>query len=259
MNIDPKDIDVVILCGGLGKRLRAAVNDRPKPIAEIKGRPFLDLLMDYVSSFGFSRFILCIGYKGELIRYYYENGHISPHQFSSSCYLREHDKVLLKNWCGDISGGVLFSEENSPLGTAGAVKNAKRFIKNSPFIVMNGDSICKLNLIEFLEFHMSKNALVSIALTASMDVSSFGTVELDETQRIIRFSEKTKSSDSNNLINAGVYIFNKEALSSIPENKNYSLEYNLFPKLDRCYGYITNGELIDIGTPEGYEMAKKTL
>jgi len=229
MNIDTKNIDVVILCGGVGKRLKSIVNDRPKPMAEIKGRPFLDWLIDYVSSYEFHRFILSTGYMSEFIRDYYKN------------------KL------------ILFSKEKNPLGTAGAVKNSQRFIRSNPFLVMNGDSICRLDLRELLEFHIRKNALVSIALTTSGDVKNSGTVKLNDKQQIVRFSEKVDTTDSSNIINAGVYAFDQEVLSLIPNDKPYSLEYDLFPQLKRCYGYVTDKDLIDIGTPEGYERARQLL
>lgn len=231
MNTGLRDIDVIILCGGLGKRIRTIIDDKPKPMASVGGRPFLDQIMDYVADYGLSRFILCTGYKAKIIEHYYQNKR--------------------------LFGTILFSEEKKPLGTAGALKNAKRHIKSDPFLVMNGDSICKLDLAEFLRFHIDRDALVSIALVNSKDASDVGAVSLDNTQRVIKFREKSSLRNPGNLINAGIYIFNKKVLSLIPEGKFYSLEYDLFPKLDRCYGFITNNVLIDIGTPEGYEKAKQ--
>ena len=97
-----KDVDVVILCGGLGKRLRGIIKNRPKPMALINGRSFLDYLIFYLVKFGFRRFILCTGYKKSSIKRYYAKRY--------------------KNF------EFVFSEENVPLGTGGAVKNAKKFI-----------------------------------------------------------------------------------------------------------------------------------
>lgn len=230
--IDIKKIDVLILCGGLGRRLKSIVSDRPKPMAEIDECPFLDILIDYVASYGFKRFILCVGYKADIIKQYY----------------RKESKPVT----------ILFSEENKPLGTAGAVKNAQKIIKSNPFLVMNGDSFCKINLHQFLNFHLSKRALLSIALVKSKKTAEFGVVKLGDSQQIIEFNEKGKA-DCSNLINAGIYLFEKEIISQIPENKNYSLEYDLFPRTERCYGYITDGTFVDIGTPEEYKRAKRIL
>lgn len=230
--IDIKKIDVLILCGGLGKRLKSVVSDRPKPMAEIDGHPFLDILIDYVASYGFQRFILCVGYRADIIKQYY----------------RKKSKLVT----------ILFSEESKPLGTAGAVKNAQKIIKSNPFLVMNGDSFCKINLHQFLNFHLSKRALLSIALVKSKKTAEFGVVKLGDSQQIIEFDEKGKAGCSN-LINAGIYLFEKEVLSKIPKDKNYSLEYNLFPRMKKCYGYITEGIFVDIGIPEEYKRAKRIL
>ena len=231
--INPKDIDVVILCGGLGTRLRKIINDRPKPMAEINKRPFLDVLIDYVSSYGFTRFILCTGYKGDVIRKHYESRNL-PLTF-------------------------LFSEERESLGTAGAIKNAESHIKNHVFLAMNGDSFCNINIRKFIYFHILKNAFASIALVLKELSTDCGTVKLNDTSRITGFHEKIEPM-ANSFVNAGMYLFNKEVLSLIPANRSYSLEYDLFPaiiSIKNVYGFNTNQQLIDIGTPEKYELAKK--
>lgn len=229
-----KDIDVLILCGGLGKRLRSIIYDRPKPMAEINHHPFLDFLIDYVFSYGVRKIILCTGYRSNFIKRYYAN----------SNYARK----------------ILFSKEHSLLGTAGAIKNAQGLIKSNPFLAMNGDSICRINLNGFLDFHMSKKALVSIALTKNKNIDGVGIIELDDSQKILAFHEKVKNINLNNrFINAGIYIFNKKVFSAIPKNQNYSLEYDLFPNLNRCYGYVAKKNLFDIGTPKSYKKAKKFL
>jgi NDP-sugar pyrophosphorylase family protein len=98
------ELDVVVLCGGKGARLQKIVNDRPKPMADIGGRPFLDLLIGYLARYGFKRFILCAGYKGNIIKRHY----LDP--------------------AGKLDISVLC--ENKPLGTAGAVKNAQGAVKS---------------------------------------------------------------------------------------------------------------------------------
>ncbi|MCK4795557.1 MAG: nucleotidyltransferase family protein, partial [Desulfobacteraceae bacterium] len=236
MNILDKmeEINVIILCGGQGKRLQSIVNDRPKPMAEVGGRPFLDILIDYVASFGFRRFILCICYMGDFIRRHYQNRK------------------------GPLE--TIFSEEKKPLGTAGAIKKAEPFIGSSPFLVMNGDSFCKVDLRRFLKFHLTTKALSSIVLTNTKDTDSYGNVTLGKSQRIINFSEKTKS-HKNSLVSAGIYFFQKEILSLIPANKNFSLEKDLFPSIvDKgFYGYVSTKEFIDIGTPERHKKAREII
>lgn len=230
-----KEADVVILCGGLGKRLKSVISDRPKPMAEIKNRPFLDILVDYVASYGFKRFILCIGYNGNVIKKYYQSNK-------------------------DNSVTILFSEESEPLGTGGAIKNAESLIKSNPFLVLNGDSFCQVDLHKFLDFHIKKRALLSMVLTGISKDRDYGVINLGRSQRIIKFDEKVESKSSN-FINCGIYSFDIRIFSLMPVNRNFSLEYELFPKIinSKFYGYITEGTFIDIGTPGKYRKAKKIL
>lgn len=229
--IKTKDIDVVVLCGGKGERLQPLVNDRPKPLAEINARPFLDILIDYVASFGFRRFILCIGYMGDVIKKYFQKG--------------------------DVSLTILFSEEKEPLGTAGAIKNAQPLIKSSPFLVMNGDSICQLDLNEFVNFHIKKKALFSMVLSNTQNADDCGKVVLDKSGRVTEFNEKIKSRSINNLVNTGIYLLDKSIFSEILGNKKCSMEYDVFPHLidKRFYGFVSQDKFIDIGTPERFKQA----
>jgi D-glycero-alpha-D-manno-heptose 1-phosphate guanylyltransferase len=230
-DIRAKDIDVVVLCGGLGTRLRGVIDDCPKPMAEINGRPFLDILIHYVARYGFTRFILCTGYKRDFIRRYYE---------------KNRGKLMF-----------LFSEEDRPLGTAGAIKNAEFFIESNIFLVLNGDSLCEIDLEDFLKFHIGRKTLVSIALTAMKSPGDYGVIELDGDRKVIRFSEKVLV-DSNGLVNTGMYLFGRKILGEIPPGEKLSLEYDIFPRiLDKgAYGYVTEKELLDIGTSERLELAR---
>jgi len=227
-----KHVDVVILCGGAGSRLREVVNDRPKPMAEINQGPFLDILIDYFASFGFRRFVLCTGHMAEVIQHYYG-----------------HKNGLLE---------FVLSDERTPLGTAGAVKNAERYIRSDPFLVANGDSFCPADLAEFYNFHSARQALLSMVAVESEHQANSGLVVLDGLQRIVSFEEKKQRSGTA-CISAGIYLFQKNVLTSIPTGTKYSLEYDLFPKLTGrgCFGYVAHAKLIDIGTPRQYESAKK--
>lgn len=227
-----RGIDVVILCGGKGERLRSIVKDLPKSMAKFDQRPFLSILMEYVASFGFQRFILCTGYMAGFIKKYYS---LKPMPWE-----------------------ILYSEEKKALGTGGAIKKAKQLIQSNPFLVMNGDSFCQLDLGKFIDFHLAKKALVSMALAGSNNNKDCGKVILDSRKRIVRFEEKmifkAKHFDS-----AGIYLFKEDVLSLMPASAKYSLERGLFPKLvgQEFYGYITQAKLIDIGTPKRYAQARR--
>lgn len=232
--ISPGKIDVVILCGGEGKRLKSIVKDRPKPMAVFRGRPFLNILIDYVARYGFRRFILCAGYKGEIVERYYKN-----------------KKNRLK---------ISVLREDKPLGTAGAIKNARGKIKSTPFLAMNGDSICRLDLHRFINFHKNRKADFSITLVKAKESEGYGVVKVENSGKIASFNEKSKAKRGD-FVNAGIYLFEKRIFSLIKSDKKSSLEYDVFPKLitKRFFGYITDARLMDIGTPDRYTRAKKEL
>ena len=232
-----KEIDVVILCGGLGKRLRPVVFNQPKVLAKIGERTFLDILIDNLLLYGFKNIILSVGYLKEQIR-----NHFDPD--------KNYDYTLT------------FSEEEEPLGTGGALKKAKPLIRSNPFMVMNGDSICKVNFRSFFDFHIEKRALLSIVLVRSNTAEDYGSVTLDGSGRITNFNEKVAGeSRSENIINAGVYLMEKDIFSYMANQNRFSLEYDLFPKIvnNRCYGFLTESGFIDIGTPERYKKAINLL
>ena len=230
----PSKIDVAILCGGFGKRLQRVVKDIPKPMAKIKHRPFLSILIDFIASYGFKRFILCTGYKADIIERYYS---------------QRYNNLIIE-----------FSREEKPLGTGGAIKNAKNYIKSSPFLVANGDSFCKINLKEFVDFHFKKVALISMAVTNTDICDDYGVITINGLQRIVEFNEKAKGY-KNHLINAGFYLLQREVFSLMPKKNNFSIENDFFPKVFKkdLYAFETQESLMDIGTPERYKKAKHLL
>ena len=231
-NLKLGDIDVLILCGGKGTRLRKIVSDRPKPMAQMDHRPFLDIVISHLSGFGLRRFILCTGYKSEAISQYYAR--------------KSRDLE------------VLISNEQKPLGTAGAIGNAEKLIRSHTFLVVNGDSFCNLNLTAMLGFHSKNKALASIAVIKSDGRDDTGQIKLDISRRITAFCEKKQTSIAS-FVNAGIYIFEREVLSYIDPGRKCSLEYDVFPKLagDKFYGYVSEGKLIDIGTPDRLALARE--
>src|SRR3989338_4143642 len=131
-------IDVLILCGGLGTRLRSVIGESPKPMAEFDHEPFLNVLLKDLREQRFQRIILCAGYKGDVIEEYY----------------RGHDLGL----------EIIVSQELSPLGTGGAIQNVRHLIQSKTFLVLNGDSFCHLDYAEFLKFHDQKKAVASMEI-----------------------------------------------------------------------------------------------
>jgi len=220
-----------ILAGGLGTRLRAVVSDRPKPMAEIaEGRPFLDYLVSKLFENRFSRVILCVGYKREsIIRYF-----------------------SLK-----YGARIEFSEEETSLGTAGALKNAESRLPNR-FLVLNGDSHLTLEYLELLRFHQRTQSDLTMTLS-KIGGRRYGHALL-KGNRVLKFG-KDFTRDESNLANAGVYVFEKTILDNVPENREFSLEKDLIPDLlskgFRVMGFITENQFIDMGVPETYEYLRR--
>ncbi|MBU4333044.1 MAG: galactokinase, partial [Candidatus Omnitrophica bacterium] len=201
---------------------------------EIDDKPFLDILVQHLKDQGIARVVLCTGHQAPLVESY----------FSSN----------------PMGIEIEFSREEMRLGTGGALKNAKEKIKSDTFIVMNGDSLCKVDLGEFLEFHKAKQAVASIVVSEVKDVSDFGGIEMNKDLSIAAFREK-ESVAFGGYVNAGVYCFNKEVFSLMPDQNKFSLEYDLFPKLVNkgIYGFCVDKDFMDIGTPERLEKAKDKL
>lgn len=223
-------MDAVILCGGLGTRLRPISGDLPKVLMPFAGKPFIDILIESLLPFGFRRFILCVGYLKEKVR-----AHFSMRDYK-----------------------VLFSEEAEPLGTGGAVKNARPHITGSSFLLLNGDSLCPTDLNGFRDFHVQKGGILSIVLTRPLSEKAYGMVELDRENRIVAFREKAKARRGS-FINAGIYLAERGIFDLMPEAARFSLESDLIPAVlpHGCYGLVTDAKLIDIGTPERYARAMK--
>jgi len=231
-----QETDALILCGGLGKRLRPQIGEAQKTMADISGRPFLELQTAYLKDQGVRRVILCTGYQADEVERYFAG-----------------NKAGMK---------IEFSREKVPLGTGGAVKNAAGLITSDPFVVLNGDSLCRLPYQRLLSFHAEHKADVSIAVAKVKDGRDYGTIRVDETGRITAFTEKAKKSEKSDgiFVNAGVYCFNKNVLNTMPAG-TFSLEEDLFPTLagKACYGFSVENGFLDIGTPERLLNAKNKL
>ena len=223
----------VILIGGEGTRLRPLTYTTVKAMVPVLNRPYIEYLIEHLNNHNIKEIILAMGYKPDSMKEYFKNKATTTQK-------------------------LIYSLEQIPLGTAGAVKNAAHYInKNKPFFVINGDIFAVSILRNMLRFHKKKKAKVTIALTPVEDPTRFGVVEIDCNQRIHCFIEKPKREEApSNLINAGTYILEPEILERIPGDRKFMFEHDVFPQLisdnKPVYGYSTNTYWIDIGTPENY-------
>lgn len=212
--------DVVILCGGLGTRLRSVVSDRPKPMAVIQDRPFLDFVIDHLVAQHCTRLIFSTGYQGACIE-----GHVSKRT--------------------DID--AIISQEHQPLGTAGALRACLPLINTETVLVLNGDSLCRIHFQSLLATHRQQAAVATLAVVPSKNRIDGGALTLDHAGRILTFREK----EAGSYINAGIYAIQTSLLEQIAPNTASSLERDIFPPLagHGLFAHISDAPLYDIGTP----------
>lgn len=225
------ELDVAVLVGGLGTRLRSVIGDRPKVLAEIDGVPFLTILLDQLVAAGCRSAVLCTGYRADQI---------------SEVFGSHYGPLHLK-----------YSQEYQSLGTAGALRLAIPELKSDPVLVMNGDSYFAIDLTVFLRWHCERRANASMALSRVTLNDRYGLVKFGWDARVLEFAEKKPGAGG--WINAGIYFLGREVLESIPEGRGCSLERDIFPLWigREFYGYSSAAPFIDIGTPEDFAAAQK--
>lgn len=227
-----QNVDVVILAGGFGTRLRSVFSDRPKVLVPINGVPFLKCYLEWLRGFGARRVILSLGYMAEMVQ----------------------DFVNSENWNGmEITANI----ETTPLGTGGAVRACLPLVTSPDAFVTNGDSVTRLDLARFVEFHRAKAARLSMVLTHQPQVSSSGLVTTDTNDAVTAFTEKPQGATAGGYINAGLYLMQRDVIGEIPADRPVSIEKDVFPKFCGRGFYALKGEFpfIDIGTPESYQHA----
>ena len=227
--------EAIILAGGKGTRLQTSVKDRPKPLADVAGRPFIEWLLLLLHSQGIRRVVVCTGHMGQVLESHLGNGSRFDLQLQ---YVRDP----------------------FPLGTGGALRNALDLCQSSHILVLNGDSFCKFDLRELSKFHLSHRSEATILLAKVENSSRFGSVVSDGNGKVTAFSEKTIDRHPA-WINAGVYLLNRKVIEGIPGNRAVSLEHEVFPGLIEhgLYAKPENGLFCDIGTVESYESSATVL
>ena len=230
-------MQALILAGGLGTRLRAAVPDLPKPMAPIRNRPFLEHQMDYWIGQGVTKFILSVGYMHELIEAHFgETYRQCP---------------------------VVYAREAAPLGTGGGLLLGLSHAQENEVLVLNGDTFFEVSLAQFRAQHQALQADVSIALRRIAKNARYGEVVLDTQGFVAAFNAAGNGGEG--IINGGVYLMRPAALLDLgfAAGDKVALEQDLFPRLlntgKRLAGFISNTNFIDIGIPEDYYRAADIL
>lgn len=232
-------MEVIILAGGLGTRLRSEVKDVPKCMAPVAGKPFLWYLLTYLKKFiNINRVILSVG------------------------YLRE----VIFEWLPTVQNEFPFefdyAIEEEPLGTGGGIRLAMEKVTEEEAIILNGDTYFAVDLDEMVLAHKKhQDAKLTIALKPMKDFDRYGTVTTAEDGRVLKFNEKQPCKDGN--INGGVYVLSKDDSFFEGQPKKFSFETAVMQ--EKCgeagclFGVVQNGYFIDIGIPNDYHIAERAF
>lgn len=194
---------VVILAGGLGTRLREETDVKPKPMVDIGGKPILWHLMKIYAFYGLNEFIICTGYKGEVIREYFQNFHLNNRDFTIDLtgesprltYHQEHNE----KWKVTVVNTGL----DTPTG--GRIHKIKDYIEEDFFYCTYGDGLANINISQLTDFHLNTNSFATMSIVKPL--TRFGVVEKKQDGKVQSFSEKPAS---DGWINAGFFIFSKD-------------------------------------------------
>lgn len=227
-------MEVIILAGGLGTRLRSAIgNEIPKCMAPINDKPFLWYLLKYLTRYDVTKVILSVG------------------------YLRE----VIYKWIDEVKAEFPFAfeyaVEETPLGTGGGIKLALSKAVTDDVVVLNGDTFFDVDLALLLVEHKRSQGALTIALKPMQEFERYGAVELADDARITAFHEKAYCKEG--LINGGVYVINRPQLPMTDQPEKFSFETAVMEKqceVGNLYGVTSNGYFKDIGVPEDYAQAQ---
>jgi len=231
-------VKAVILVGGLGTRLRPLTINTPKAMMPVLNIPFLEYVIRSLSRHNVGEIVLAISHLAQPIEDYFGDG-------------------------SRMGVSLSYNIEETALGTAGAIKNAEKYLDET-FFALNGDVFTDLDFSAMVDSHRRRQAQITIALTPVEDPTIYGLVESDARGRITRFLEKpSREQITTNMINAGTYILEPEVLAFIPPQTNFSIERQVFPQLlergEPIYAFPSSCYWMDIGTPEKYRQLNYDL
>jgi len=229
-------MQAVVMAGGEGTRLRPLTTNRPKPMVPIVNRPMLEHTIHLLKQHGFKESVLTLHYLPNVVKDYFQDG-------------------------TEFGVGLKYLIEEKPLGTAGGVKNAERFLDGT-FLVISGDVLTDINLSKALNFHRQRGATATVVLTRVPNPIEYGIVITDKEGRVKQFLEKPGWGEVfSDTINAGIYILEPDVLKQVKPETEVDFSKNLFPKLleqnEPLYGYVAEGYWYDIGNTVQYLQANR--
>ncbi|QPK79672.1 NDP-sugar synthase [Corynebacterium lizhenjunii] len=227
---DQRQADAVILVGGRGTRLRPLTIGTPKPMLPTANAPFLQHLLARIQAAGITHVVLSTSFKAEVFEEYFGDG-------------------------ADLGLEIEYVVEETALGTGGGIRNVYDKLRFDTAMVFNGDVLSGMDLGGILDAHAAKDADVTMHLLNVADPRAFGCVPTDGDGRVSAFLEKVEDPPTNQ-INAGCYVFKREVIATIPENRVVSVERETFPRLledgARIFGHVDNSYWRDMGRPEDF-------
>ncbi|MDD2472942.1 MULTISPECIES: nucleotidyltransferase family protein [unclassified Methanoculleus] len=228
---------VCIMCGGEGTRLRPLTFGRPKPCIPIVNKPSIQHLVSHLANLGFTDVVITLGYMSEAIEEALGDGSL-------------------------FGVNVTYVHEKTKLGTAGSVKNAQKYLEEQPFLVVGGDHVVDLNLLEFYREHLTNDSITTIGLISIDDPTEYGIAEIDANYQIKRFKEKPSPGEIfSNLASTGMYVCNPDIFDHIPTGEKFDFARNLFPELmEEGYvlkAWLARGNWSDVGSPRSLREAER--
>ncbi len=227
-------MQAVILAGGLGTRLRPITNSIPKVMVEVNGRPFLQHQMEYLKGFGVDNFLILAAYLGNKIQDYFSNG-------------------------STFGLHIEYSFEKEPMGTGGALKNARTKLEDS-FILLNGDTLLQIDYKAFIDYFLSINVMGLVVAYTNRSTTFQNNIAVDFKNIVTNYNKKDAAGMTQ--VDAGVYMFKRDATDLMLEGRVCSLEEEIFPILiarRELVAYPSNQRFYDMGSFEGLEVLSKVL
>lgn len=224
----------VLLVGGLGTRLRSETGDLPKAMIDVNGMPFLERVLLHLRSSEVESAILAVSHGRESIETHFRDG-------------------------AARGMSITYTRETQPLGTAGALRQALPLLTGDLVLVLNGDSFVDLDYRAMLRFHRARGNQLTIAAVQRSDCRDFGRLRISK-GNVVAFAEKEQRDPSAGYINAGVYVFDRRLIETIPPGVVRSLEKEVFPSIlsrgDGIGAYCIQSYFIDLGTPERLQQLR---
>ena len=229
----------VVMAGGEGSRLRPITSNRPKPLVPVVNKPIMEHIVELLRRHGITEVVATLHYLADEIQQYFGDG-------------------------SDFGVQMHYSIEDSPLGTAGSVKQAEELLQDDTFLIISGDALTDCNLSAAVDFHRANGALATLVLHRVPNPLEFGIVITRQDGRIERFLEKPDWSEVfSDTVNTGIYILEPEIFHEMQMGQNYDWSKDIFPALLRSgaplFGYVMDEYWCDVGTLEQYREAQQDV